>query len=86
MDRTVQLLMLLWPVISLRFMNGFHQRGLGDSGETQSLEILTSDVQVRKIGFISPGGWDTQELFFSAMSEGIPRIQDNGRGDKKGLS
>lgn len=79
MDRMVQPLMLLWPVISLLFMNELQQRGLGGPGETQSLKILISDVQVRKIGFISSGGWGTQELFFSAMSEGIPRIQASGR-------
>lgn len=67
-------------------MNGLQQRELGGPGGTQSLKILTSDVQIRKMGFISPGGWGAQELFFSATSEGIPRIQASGRGDRKGLS
>ena len=50
------------------------------------MKILTSDRQVRKIGFISPGDLGTQELFFSAMSEGILRIQAGGKGDRRSLS
>lgn len=58
-------------------MSGMQRIGLGGPGETQSLKILTSDVQVRNIGFISPGDLGTQELFF--------RIQAGGKGQKESL-
>ena len=59
-------------------MSGMQRRGLGGPGETQSLKILTSDVQVRNIGFISPGDLGTQELFL--------RIQAGGKGVRRSLS